>query len=94
MATAAETREAALAMEVTKRTISDERLGAWRCHRCGGLMVGEFCMDLLNGTGELDLLAFRCVQCGEIIDRVVLMNRGLQRSSAARALSGALGITT
>jgi len=94
MATAAETRESASPMEVTKRTISDESLGTGRCHRCGGLMVGEFCMDLLNSTGEIEFTAFRCVQCGEVIDPVVLMNRGLQRSSAARALSGTVGITT
>ena len=45
------------------------------CARCGGLMVGEFCMDLANGTGELEFLASRCVQCGEVVDPVILKNR-------------------
>ena len=38
-------------------------------------MVGDFCMDLLNGTGELEFLASRCVQCGEVVDPVILKNR-------------------
>ncbi len=46
-------------------------------------MVGEFSMDLLNSTGELEFLASRCVQCGEVVDLVILMNRRLQRSTAA-----------
>lgn len=46
-------------------------------------MVGEFSMDLLNRTGEPEFLASRCVQCGEVVDPVILMNRRLQRSTAA-----------
>jgi hypothetical protein len=46
-----------------------------RCPRCGGLMVADFCMDLLNSTGELECSASRCVQCGEIVDPVILRNR-------------------
>jgi hypothetical protein len=38
-------------------------------------MVREACMDLLNSTGELDCLVARCVQCGEILDPVILRNR-------------------
>jgi hypothetical protein len=33
------------------------------CARCGGLMVTEFCMDLLFCIGETELAAQRCVQC-------------------------------
>lgn len=53
------------------------------CVRCGGLMVSEFCMDLLNSAGELEIETLRCVQCGEVVDPVILMNRRLQRDSAA-----------
>lgn len=45
------------------------------CHRCGGLMVREFCADLMRSTGDLDFLASRCIQCGEIIDPIILQNR-------------------
>lgn len=52
---------------------------ALECIRCGGLMVGEFCTDLLSGTGELEFLASRCVQCGEVVDPVILQNRKRQQ---------------
>ena len=61
------------------------------CARCGGLMVGEFCMDLLNGTGELEFLASRCVQCGEVVDPVILQNRRIQRPSSNYSLFGSVG---
>lgn len=51
------------------------------CARCGGLMVNDFCLDLLNSTGELEFAATRCVQCGELVDPVILQNRQLRQSS-------------
>jgi hypothetical protein len=45
------------------------------CVRCGGFMVSEFCMDLLNSAGELEIETLRCVQCGEVVDPVILQNR-------------------
>jgi len=41
-----------------------------RCPRCSGLMVAEWCEDLS------DYRAQRCLQCGEIVDPVILRNRG------------------
>ncbi len=38
-------------------------------------------MDLLNSTGELEFAATRCVQCGEVVDPVILQNRQLRQSS-------------
>lgn len=43
-----------------------------RCPRCNGLMVAEWCQDLSDYSAQ------RCVQCGEVIDPVILQNR-LQR---------------
>ena len=40
-----------------------------RCPRCSGLMVVEWCQDLSNHRAQ------RCVQCGEVIDPVILQNR-------------------
>lgn len=51
------------------------------CSRCGGLMVSDFCMDLLNSTGELEFAAKRCVQCGTVVDPVILHNRQLRQES-------------
>ena len=42
-------------------------------------MVGEFCMDLVNGTGELEFLASRCVQCGDVVDPLILKNRNMHQ---------------
>jgi hypothetical protein len=39
------------------------------CPRCSGLMVAEWCEDLS------DYRAQRCVQCGEVVDPVILQNR-------------------
>jgi uncharacterized protein with PIN domain len=43
-----------------------------RCPRCGGLMVAEWCEDLSNYSAQ------RCVQCGEVIDPIILENRRLE----------------
>lgn len=56
------------------------RTGRVGCERCGGLMVGEVCMDLSNS--ELKCVASRCVQCGEVVDAVILANRSLPRVGA------------
>ena len=62
------------------------------CSRCGGLLVSDFCIDSLDSTGELEVAAKRCVQCGEVIDPVIQRNRGLRQEPmtgrpAARMLS-------
>ncbi len=62
------------------------------CYRCGGLMVDAYCMDLRNSTGELECVAKRCVQCGEIVDPVILRNRGLQNKSTSVRPQAALGL--
>jgi hypothetical protein len=49
------------------------------CFRCGGLMVNEVCIDLVNSTSELDCTARRCIQCGDIVDAVILRNRSLHQ---------------
>jgi hypothetical protein len=45
-----------------------------KCSRCGGLMVYEnfYTLEIAN------LHEWRCVPCGEIIDQVILENRGVQ----------------
>ena len=45
-----------------------------KCHRCGGLMTSDQFSDLLNST-ELLFDGWRCVNCGEIVDDIVLQNR-------------------
>lgn len=58
-----------------------ELVSTARCLRCKGLMVVEQCFDLLNSDGRLDFHTRRCVQCGELVDPVILRNRWLQPMS-------------
>ena len=48
-----------------------------RCPRCSGLMVDEWGQDLSDHRAQ------RCVQCGEMIDPVILSNRGALQGSMA-----------
>jgi hypothetical protein len=49
------------------------------CTRCGGLMVQDSCLDVLGNMGESEFVAKRCVQCGEVVDSVILLNRQLRQ---------------
>ena len=53
-----------------------------RCPRCTGMMVAEWCEDLS------DYRAQRCVQCGEVIDPVILHNRGALQGPMTTQLAG------
>jgi hypothetical protein len=89
-----------MARALTEKT-NNEQLGSHKvssavphestCDRCGGLMVSDFCMDVLGNIGEAEFAAKRCVQCGEVVDPVILRNRGARQEpmtvSSARALS-------
>ena len=53
-----------------------------RCPRCSGLMVDEWGQDLS------DYGARRCVQCGEMIDPVILRTRGALHGPMSPHLAG------
>ena len=53
-----------------------------RCPRCSGLMIAEWCEDLS------DYRAQRCVQCGEVIDPVILHNRGALQGPMTTQFAG------
>jgi hypothetical protein len=52
------------------------------CNRCGGMMVEAY-DDLVNQneTG-MDVMGWRCVNCGDYVDELVLQNRGMQQETA------------
>jgi hypothetical protein len=52
-----------------------------QCPRCGGLMVQESFMDMLD---TLDFLGSRCLICGEIVDAGIVENRRRTRSWSER----------
>ena len=43
-----------------------------QCQRCQGHMVGDHFMDLLNVTGEIVFNGWRCLNCGNITDPVIV----------------------
>ncbi len=76
------------------------RLTQPSCARCGGLMVQETCLDILSEDQDFQFPARHCVQCGEIIDPGILLNRlqsslpgGMEEpvSSAVRESDAVLG---
>ena len=62
----------------TETRRSRQVLSPDRCLRCGGLMVPEQGFRLFSDSGHLDFSARRCVQCGELVDPVILRNRHLR----------------
>jgi hypothetical protein len=64
--------------QLTNHTVSPAAQHESTCTRCGGLMVQDFCLDVLGNIGESEFAAKRCVQCGEVVDPVILRNRGVK----------------
>ena len=56
-----------------------------QCTRCGGLMVADRYIDLLDDTGKLEFTADRCIQCGEVVDQTILRNRMANQARIAAA---------
>ena len=54
------------------------------CVRCGGLMVHARYIDLLDDTGQLEFIAQRCIQCGDVVDPVIRHNRIRQAAASAQ----------
>ncbi len=64
----------------------NENVESFRCGRCGGLMKTERVFDLVET--EIEFMAARCIQCGDIVDPVILMHRsgkGVLSSNTGRA---------
>ena len=51
----------------------NDNMESFRCCRCGGLMKTEPVFDLVEN--EIEFMAARCIQCGDVVDPVILMNR-------------------
>lgn len=49
--------------------------GSRGCQRCGGLLVTERMDSFADALLEQHISALRCVQCGDIVDHVILRNR-------------------
>ena len=78
-----------MALAMTQHLLNEATTRSWvrihsedRCPRCSGLMVAEWCEDLSDYTAQ------RCVQCGEIVDPVILRNRGALQGPMTTQLAG------
>lgn len=45
------------------------------CQRCRGYMIRDSFVDLRDDTGSLLFHGWRCINCGEVVDPVVLTHR-------------------
>jgi hypothetical protein len=57
------------------------------CIRCSGFMVREIYMDLLNSTSEVEFFALRCVQCGDVVDPVIMRHRETTKRPTSNRLA-------
>jgi hypothetical protein len=78
------------AEQLGDHTISSAAPHESTCTRCGGLLVIDFYMDLLFCIGETEFAAQRCVQCGEIVDPVILRNRGMNHEPMTAQATGSM----
>lgn len=46
-----------------------------RCQRCEGWMISDHFMDLRNVSGEIDFKGWRCLNCGDITDPVIVRHQ-------------------
>ncbi len=47
---------------------------AENCSRCGGMLVDDQCYNF-SGSGIVRIEIKRCIQCGDVIDSVILQHR-------------------
>ncbi len=54
------------------------------CTRCHGLMVAECDRDMGETSGYDWMRCWRCLNCGEVIDPLIVLFRGLSKSHPSR----------
>ena len=53
------------------------------CQRCQGLMVADHFIDMQDDRGHCWLNAWRCVNCGDVVEPGILRHKLEQRSRLA-----------
>ena len=70
------------------------------CFRCHGFMTKETCMDLEDERGIITIPVLHCLNCGEVVDSLILEHRknvpapmmGRARVALKTALTGSKGV--
>jgi hypothetical protein len=52
------------------------------CERCQGTMVEDHLIDLEDSDGLMWITAWRCINCGHVVDSVMEANRQLLKTAA------------
>lgn len=57
-----------------------------KCRRCSGALVSEWLIDILDETGQIQCNGWRCINCGNIEEAVILSHQlaSLSASSMTR----------
>lgn len=53
------------------------------CTRCRGLMVAEYALVVGDLVAGYPLVCWRCLNCGELLDNQILVNRQMSGSRAS-----------
>lgn len=56
-----------------------------RCNRCGGLRLWSHFANLGTAVGAWAYDGWRCMNCGDVIDALILENRSLQQDTISAA---------
>ena len=46
-----------------------------KCRRCSGTLVQDWLIDILDETGQIQCDGWRCINCGNIEEPVILSNQ-------------------
>ena len=56
-----------------------------QCRRCKGYLITDYFMDILSGSGEVNFTGWRCLNCGDITDPVILRHHQMAPSAPANS---------
>ena len=56
-----------------------------RCQRCQGYLISDHFMDRLHVSSERDFTGWRCLNCGDITDPVIVHHHQSEASIPAKS---------
>jgi RNase P subunit RPR2 len=56
-----------------------------RCQRCQGYLITDHFMDILNVSDEMNFTGWRCLNCGDITDPVIVRHQQAAPSAPAKS---------
>lgn len=56
-----------------------------QCRRCQGYLITDHFMDILSVSGEVNFTGWRCLNCGDITDPVIVRHHQVARRAPAKS---------